>query len=273
MYVYKYKPRKPEFSGSAASYRGVNPKFIIVCAQHGFEKSSIYGTYYLVKDILNNYKNNIFLSYYRTYVELIIVPCTNSYGIDNNQYTNANSVNLNRNWPVKNWTKDESIEVGSTQYSGESAGDQPEVKNISSVIDSNRDAFAVIDYHTNGSSIVEKKKINWISMSLNSDTYRNQFVDAANWHICNITLNFEEIYKSVLGDSEDMCGFMDGGTTDTTIGYLSSYGKEQGFISMTFEGFNGFPLDDSAFSDAEKKANSELLGNFILSLCSKYSSK
>lgn len=44
------------------------------------------------------------------------------------------------------------------------------------------------------------------------------------------------------------------------------YIGQQNFLSLTFEGFNGFP-HDTVYSENAKKANSELLGNYLATLC------
>lgn len=52
MYLYQYLSPVPDFYGAAATKRDKTKlKIIIICGQHGFEKSSIYGTLYFIKDV------------------------------------------------------------------------------------------------------------------------------------------------------------------------------------------------------------------------------
>lgn len=271
MFAYTFKPRLVSMTEDLSEGSKTNLKIIIVCGQHGIEKSSIYGTYYFLKDLLYNYKESDFLQYVRSNINLVIIPCANPYGIDNLNYLNANGVNLNRNWPIKNWSKNDKT-AWDDQYGGESAGDQIEVKNISNLLSENSDALLVIDFHTNGSGIIsEKIKINWISYLVPEDDYFKRIINASKNHIKKITEYFEEEYSLLLGNSESMCGYITGTIgNEGFVGYLDCYSKEQGFLSLTFEGFNGFPNESSAYSELTKKANSELLGSFIRSICLEY---
>lgn len=267
MYMYRLTSPTPSFSGSASGRRDKTKlKIIIVCAQHGFEKTSIYGTYYFVRDLKEKYISHEVLKYFRQYADFIIIPCANPYGIDSRGYLNANGANLNRNWPVADWTSVEGSVAGQSEFGGFSGGDQPEVKNIAKVLQENKDALLVLDFHTNGSGCVEKGKLNWISMTLPDDYYRNYLIDVGNYHLCSISSAFEAMYPSEIGSEETICGYMDGTDHFSKTGYLSTYAAQLNFLSLTFEGFNGFP-HSPVFSDNAKKANSELLGNYLTTLC------
>jgi hypothetical protein len=179
---------------------------------------------------------------------------------------NAHGANLNRNWPVERWTKVRDAKPGQSEYGGEEGGDQPEVRNIVKVLKENKDALLVLDFHTNGSGKVEKKSLNWISMTLPDDYYRNLLITVGNYHLCSISSAFEAMYPSEIGSEDTICGYMDGTDHFSRTGYLSTYAAQQNFLSLTFEGFNGFP-HDTVYSENAKKANSELLGNYLATLC------
>lgn len=268
MYMYQYTSLVPDFYGSAANKRNKTKlKIIVICGQHGFEKSSIYGTLFFIKDICHKYSNDPVLKYFHQYVDLIIIPCANPYGIDNNVTINANGVNLNRNWPVRDWEQNEDSIIGTTKYAGNSGGDQPEVQNIMSILKNHSNALLILDFHTKGAGIQTKESINWLSMVLPDDAYRDLLVEIGNYHICNITSAFEYLYAEEIGNSESMCGYLEASSVYSTTGYLSTYAAQQGFLSVTFEGFNGFPTDITPFQDNVKKANSELLGNYLITMC------
>lgn len=95
------------------------------------------------------------------------------------------------------------------------------------------------------------------------DPYFDLLVEIGNYHLCNISSAFEYMYSDELGDAENMCGYMNGSTVFSGTGYLSTYAAQQSFLSITFEGFNGFPNDKSPFQDN----NSELLGNYLITFC------
>lgn len=254
MFMYRLTPSQPKM------------KIIIICAQHGFEKSGIYGTYYFLKDLKEKNTENEVLSYFRQNADFIVIPCANPYGIDTRHYLNANGVNLNRNWPVADWTYVEGAEAGQSEFGGISGGDQPEVQNIVKILEDNRDALLVIDFHTNGSGNIKKGKLNWLSMTLNDDPYRDLLLKAGEKHLQNISALFEEMYPEETGNEDTLCGYMDWVRRYSKTGYLSTYAAQQNFLSLTFEGFNGFP-HSAPYSDNVKKANSELLGNYLATLC------
>ena len=68
---------------------------------------------------------------------LLFIPCLNPDGLENNTRTNANGVDLNRNFPTKNWGDDTSGagENPKDYYSGESAGSEIETQFVIDIIE------------------------------------------------------------------------------------------------------------------------------------------
>ncbi|MBQ8460438.1 DUF2817 domain-containing protein [bacterium] len=73
---------------------------------------------------------------------LLFIPCLNPDGLQNNTRTNANGVDLNRNFPTKNWggvnvSTDGNPECqdSSLYYGGESAGSEIETKFVIDIIE------------------------------------------------------------------------------------------------------------------------------------------
>ena len=67
---------------------------------------------------------------------VLFIPCLNPDGMQKNTRTNANGVDLNRNFPTKNWGQDGSAagENPSDYFGGESAGSEIETKFVINVI-------------------------------------------------------------------------------------------------------------------------------------------
>lgn len=61
----------------------------------------------------------------------VVIPCLNVDGYAENSRTNANGVDLNRNYPSKNWVKTDKID---RYYSGPTPGSEPETQAIMELI-------------------------------------------------------------------------------------------------------------------------------------------
>lgn len=68
-----------------------NPKVIVIGCFHGDEPQ---GKYLIEKYLCQNNFSNI-----------LFIPCLNEYGFKNNIRTNQNYVDINRNFPTRNWIK------------------------------------------------------------------------------------------------------------------------------------------------------------------------
>ena len=262
IYGYNFKPRRTNF------YNGLKkklPKILLISAQHGFEKSSVYGIYYFLRDLLGKYEESTTLAYIHDNLELMIIPVCNPYGFDNNLYVNANGVNINRNYLCSAWHESE---PGTTEYGGPYPFSEPESQIVRDLVLNNLESLAFIDYHTNGSgSVSEHKKINWHSYRTSDDVYYKKWEYASARHITRITSMFAKDYNINFGT--EFAGFIDQGNSTATS---TKWAYDNGIPGMTFEGFNGF-VGESAFTEREKKANSELIGNFLAETLRCYSNE
>ena len=241
------------------------PKIIIVAGQHGFEKSNCLSLYYFIKDLLENYTQNSILDYLRNHVHLIIVPCANPYGFNEFEYKNANGVNLNRNYDA-NWKKEDDPTASS--YAGEAPFDQPETQHIRDLVLANLDTFYLVDWHTNSeSNVTSQFSILWHSLLGINEPYLSRLAYAANYHVNHITAHFRKEYGEGVDDSLLPWGHV---TYGLSHGLLKQWAANQGIVSSTFEGFNGFWFTEQDFTPDVKKANSELIGNWIMAVLNEY---
>lgn len=258
LYKVTLKPMQVSLSGVSPL-----PKIIIVAGQHGSEKSSVIGTLYFVRDLVQNWNKNSVLEYLHDNAEIIILPVANPYGFDHIEYKNANGVNLNRNYDY-NFTPGDDPTAQS--YGGLVPFDQPETQAIRDLVIANRDALMVIDYHVNtGGVAVSYPAINWLNLS-KIDTYNRylfKMVEAAYTHVSSITNHFITDYN--LNTNGALCGTVTTGLNDTDGGVSSLKNWAESVIipALTFEGFDGFPGTTSFTPEAEK-ACSELIGNWVV---------
>lgn len=263
LYAYTFAP-----TVITGDHTGVEPaKIIIVGGQHGFEKSNVFGTYYFLKDMCDNWTVNPVLDYFRHHVTLIVVPVLNPSGFDTSDYKNSNGVNLNRNydhmWKLVN-------DITSDYYGGAEAFDQPETQALRSLILDNLDAVFVVDSHTKGKNSVTKyTDINWIACSKSNAPRYKKLAKACRRHISTMTAHLNVDYKLGLGN-DTACGYYDGFTGGESVTpSLDNWCLDNGLVSMTFEGFNGFP-GKSAHTPEVHKANAKLIGNWLLAICQVY---
>jgi len=263
LYSYDFKPKYANNSSATKM-----PKIIIIAGQHGAEKSSVYGLYYLMSDICAKWENDRTLDYLRNHVEIIVIPVVNRYGFDNSAYKNANGVNLNRNYDTPEFTAGD--DPTSSDYGGAAAFDQPETQIVRDLVEAHPDCLFFIDWHTNGFYKVSTyQDVNWLSLThFDSDIYLSKIIDAGAFHLTNITAHLEQDY-SLQDVGTALCGYMTISATERpTAARWARYACN--IIGMTFETNNGFPEENVSWSADEQKANSEIMGNWLSTLFSVY---
>jgi len=95
----------------------INPSVVVIGVFHGDEPQ---GDYLIRSYFKSNPDTN-----------LLLIPCLNTEGMRKNTRLNGNGVDLNRNFPAKNWVSGEKNEY----YGGESPASEKETKFIISVIE------------------------------------------------------------------------------------------------------------------------------------------
>ena len=97
-----------------------NSKIIVIGCFHGDEPQ---GKYLIDKYLEINPET-----------KLLFVPCLNKYGYEHNVRTNSNGVDLNRNFPTKNWILSERDNF----FGGESPAGEDETKFIINLVEINQ---------------------------------------------------------------------------------------------------------------------------------------
>ena len=124
---------------------------LIIGTMHGEEPQGFLAikNYFLNKKEFKS-NNNIY-----------IIPCLNPDGMQKNQRKNANGVDLNRNYPTKNW---ELTPVESDYYGGKEPASEDETKFVVDVIKTVKpdliltlhSPFAIVNYDGNAGEISQK---------------------------------------------------------------------------------------------------------------------
>ena len=95
----------------------VKKKLFVVSGIHGNERLAVFDSYVLAHKICTMSDPNMF-SLLAAF-DIYILPCVNGYGIYHDSRTNADGVNINRNFPTRGWQLSGS---GTADYTGPTAG-------------------------------------------------------------------------------------------------------------------------------------------------------
>lgn len=129
------------------SSRNPRKKLFLIGATHGNETAGAFNLYLLAKNLCEATNSDYFKL--RESFEVYILPCLNGYGMCHYVRWNADGVDINRNYPISNWT--ESGEPYVIGYTGPSAGSEFETQLVVALQD--KYAFDVaIDHHNYGAS-------------------------------------------------------------------------------------------------------------------------
>ena len=124
----------------------INSSIIVIGCFHGDEPQ---GKYLIEKYIEQNPETKI-----------LFIPCLNKYGFEHNVRTNSNGVDLNRNFPTKNWV----LSKKDSFYGGSKPASEEETQFIIDIIEKNKPKliltlhapYKVVNYDGPAKEISEK---------------------------------------------------------------------------------------------------------------------
>ena len=122
-----------------------NPKVLVIGCFHGDEPQGNY----LIEEYLK--ENNT--------TNLLFIPCLNEYGVRNNVRTNENGVDLNRNFPTRNWELTDKNEF----FGGETPSSEKETRFVVDIVEKYNPQiiltlhapFKVVNYDGDARSLAE----------------------------------------------------------------------------------------------------------------------
>ena len=123
-----------------------NPKVLVIGCFHGDEPQGNY----LIEEYLK--ENNT--------TNLLFIPCLNEYGVRNNVRTNENGVDLNRNFPTRNWELTDKNEF----FGGETPSSEKETRFVVDIVEKYNPQiiltlhapFKVVNYDGDARSLAEE---------------------------------------------------------------------------------------------------------------------
>ena len=145
IYEYTYKPLTFDNNSRFTDKR---LKIMILSSIHGYEQMAGWATTLFFEDLTSAKEEESALGFMARNVEFKVVPVGNPGGFDNNRRTNANGVDLNRNFDVNfNVSGTPSEGYSNEYYSGPYAESEVETQILSELVRNNTDADFFIDYH------------------------------------------------------------------------------------------------------------------------------
>lgn len=266
--ILAYYFHRPYIDGSVNTVR---PKIIIVGGQHGFEKANVMAISYFMQLLFHASEEGELeeLTQLCETFDFIFVPVTNPYGYDNAIYKNANGVNLNRNYDYK-WV--EVSDPTTDHYGGEAPFDQPETRAIRDLILNEENVVLVIDSHSKGSGAVPSTRdMNWIVACGETDPYYSRLSHVARRHLS--ALRRHSVNNPPYAGASSTVGYFEGfdGKVNTVPSLDNWCVYNNKIMSLTFEGFNAMPDEETLYSPDTLKLNTLMLINFILRFAEEYS--
>lgn len=153
-----YKLRQP--LARVGGYNRKKPKIFMAVALHGYEQLSPLAVYLMCQQLCENWQSDPVLEAIRYNAELYIIPIVVPYGWNNFQRTNANGVDINRNFPRGHGTQ--STDPDSVYYGGEYPFSEIESNCIKQVIDEKPEIDVYMDCH-NFAGVPGRRDYVWIA--------------------------------------------------------------------------------------------------------------
>lgn len=229
-------------------------KIVILSGLHGSERGAAFNTALFFKDLCENKKNNKFLNLLKANVEFKIIPVGNPYGYDANTRGNANSVDLNRNFPF-GW---EYIALPDINYSGESPKSELETQIICNFLDAEEPDY-YIDFHNTG----DANNVG-ISYFVASKNHKDNYEKVLKTKYSNVISILSNLYSRRYFTFPNNMVFGYSTTSDdiaTSVNYaLNIVGSKSVTLESTWE--ISF-LNEGRFGAITTRFGVELLGNII----------
>ena len=190
-------------------------KVIILGGVHGDEQASPFNLYLFAKKLCDGYLADTNFFKLRSAFDFYIVPCVNGYGMIHETRTNANHININRNFPIHLWSKTASGD----NYSGETAGSEFETQLVMALINSIKpDMF--IDHHNYTYNMNTQFYV---------DVYNQKQLKLVYQSLADLSYVCKKNYPSYFGNSFDFVKSNGGcpGSMGETFGSTSRWAFEQ----------------------------------------------
>lgn len=250
MYRYDFKlPTIRASDGTAFDKATILPKIICISGVHP-EYGGIYGLYNAMREITTNSD----LVNLKNGVHFIVVPVANPYGIANNTRTNANDIDMARNYEI-DYVSNSGSKANGT-WSGLTALSEVEPQIIDGIMKNNADAILFMSCHSFQADA--KKRVMWGSCATK---YMANIVGKTGY---KLTEAWKEKYPNFDWDDEDTAEVLTILTLATEPGSEGKQATKYAIQGLTLETSDYFSLESaSALTSFVISRNCETYINFI----------
>ena len=143
-YMYKFIDTN---IGAGNSAYNTKKRLLITCCTHGNEVMTPFNAFVLASELCKGTNPNYVKL--RASFDIYIIPCLNGYGMYHTQRSNANWVDINRNFPTQRWYVDGANTIGDKNqcvYTGATAGSEFETQLVMALNELIKPDFH-IDHH------------------------------------------------------------------------------------------------------------------------------
>lgn len=251
LYLYKFIPPKSHLSL-------VEKKRIFIGAGiHGTERNCIWTAATFFDNLCRNWQNSAGLESLRWSVGFEVIPIINPYGVDNLKYTNANQVNLNRNFPF-GWVNN--AEPGELAYAGPHAASEPETQVLIQYMEAAKDRiFFAAGLHNLGNYPDSTQVVMWLA------TGDQSIFQVCNGFAASVDAKFYKMFN--FSDNLRETSFLQT-RNETFIAGSETHWHNLGVKSCLFEFASDVVVEGDTYAPTitGNKLSQENMGNFLLTV-------
>ena len=211
LYRYDFKPNIPGDDTVETKF----PKVIIVSGEH-YERVASWTLFASMREMCENWQNDAHIETLRWNAHFIVIPMVNPYGNIQGTRKNSNGVDILRNFPVDWYAYQDPT---ASNYGGPKPLSEPEAQYVYDVINENKDALYLVDFHNFSTSETTNNSLFlWVT------AYSKYGVNVGKTLVGKMSRKWMKERNIFPNGSTEMLGYADHLTGGTPAALLESFG-------------------------------------------------
>ena len=257
MYCYTFRPETIPFNEGNEPRWNMQTLPIIIMGGgvhgegiSGDDPAMVGTTYFFIRDLCENWRNNEALKYLRWNVVIKLIPLQNPWGFENRSRKNSRGVDINRNMPF-GWIYNSNTD--SPSYAGTDPLSENESKNVKYILDNNKNALMYMDIHARVGTVAPDRMMYFVTMDY------SPFINVYRSIIPYISAEWYKMDNSI-GLLNGFVQAFNGGE-----GQLCNYANSIGIAGTVIEGFSHYSTtDEPRYGTVITEMLLKYLGTFIM---------